>query len=82
MLDNVVAFVPGCLYQMLQSSFSRKRFGKQPESRNTNKQAKIPLLGNGSLKVILMSTEIQQKFPWIRGNLGSPGDSSTADTGD
>jgi hypothetical protein len=31
------------------------------------------LLGNGSLKRILMSTNIQQRFPWIRGILGSPG---------
>jgi hypothetical protein len=31
------------------------------------------LLGSCSLKRILMSTNIQQRFPWIRGILGSPG---------
>jgi hypothetical protein len=40
------------------------------------------LLGNGSLKLILMSTKIQQRFMWIWGIFGSPGVSDTTDTGD
>jgi hypothetical protein len=35
-------------------------------------QRLIIFLGNGCLKRILMSTEIQQKFRWRRGILGSP----------
>jgi hypothetical protein len=48
------------------------------------------LLGNGSLKCFVISTKIQQSFPWMRainkegsqGNkfLGSPGVSATRDT--
>jgi hypothetical protein len=40
------------------------------------------LLGNDSIKRILTSTKIQQKFLWIRGIFGSPGVSVTMDTGD
>jgi hypothetical protein len=67
---------------MLQPTFARQRFGKPPESQNSNEQAEVRLLGNGLLKLILMSAKIRQRFPWIQGNLGSPGISATMDTGD
>jgi hypothetical protein len=52
------------------------------ESWNSNEQAEVRLLGNSLIKLILMSAEIQQKFPWVRGILGSPGVSATVGTGD
>jgi hypothetical protein len=49
-----------------------------PESRNGGVRKEL-FLGNGSIKHILMTTEIQKKFPWIRGILGSPGVPATTD---
>jgi chorismate-pyruvate lyase len=74
------------LYRMVSIECSNHRLlgnvsVTPPESRNSNEQAEVRLLGNGSLKRILMSTNIQQRFPWIRGILGSPGVSVTTDTG-
>jgi hypothetical protein len=84
MLENVAAFVwgGGGLHQMLQPSFPRQCFCKHCLKARiaTNKQ--VHLLGNDSLKLILMSTNIQQRFPGIRGILGSPFVSATTDTGD
>jgi hypothetical protein len=44
-LDNIVAFVQEGLYQMIQPTFSRLRFGKRPERRNSNEKVEVPLLG-------------------------------------